>query len=540
MDSTSEKKQIDDQMADLPQSQKYIEGSSFQVFDLTSNDVDSCSSPTPNRSTIDSEFVANQIPPSENKVSSSPNVTRLKYTIDSVATGTNKEPSVCDSFVAHNSSIASPRLIQRNLPYNQSHNRFNTMNKFGQHRFLMLWNLYKHDWFHVMLRWPTMLSVLFFIGVWTTIILVFAGVYMGVDRINPDVDCGLAPNAAQEGPIQWYTAFAFSLETCTTVGYGLPGSSSAFFQNCPEVQISIYFQMIFSMFFNAFLLTFFYVRIARCEKRAYQVVFTDKAVIRRDQTDEGRLKFECKVYDADSKHPVVEAHVRMYVVHCNSANRHYLPLRIMVPNDDLGAKLCTSIPSHVQHNIDLYSPLLPPRFRPNLRYPDFPVANCSGLSLREVDSYTGNREGILCPVCGESYGTFERLENHVKYNRMIENYCGIPPVVMKTQTHHFLTDEVLTQFKNSISLEKLTYEDLSKYFSELKLEVVVLVEGIDPLTSGTFQALHSYQAEDIIYGGKFAVAFTHENEVDFELFQTIELVEAPFVNPSDVNEDDAK
>ena len=32
---------------------------------------------------------------------------------------------------------------------------------------------------------------------------------------------------------------------------------------------------------------------------------------------------------------------------------------------------------------------------------------------------------------------------------------------------------------------------------ETRMEVVVLIEGVDPLTSHTVQAFHSYKAEDI-------------------------------------------
>ena len=76
-------------------------------------------------------------------------------------------------------------------------------------------------------------------------------------------------------------AFAFSLETTTTVGYGLPGSSNAFFEGCPELQVVIYFQMLMSILFNAFLFAFFFARVARCETRGIQVVFSQKAIIKR-------------------------------------------------------------------------------------------------------------------------------------------------------------------------------------------------------------------------------------------------------------------
>jgi hypothetical protein len=69
------------------------------------------------------------------------------------------------------------------------------------------------------------------------------------------VDCGLGgPDGAL---ITNYGAFAFSLETCTMVGYGLPGGTNTFFENYPEIQTGIYFQMLLSMISNAFVFAFF-------------------------------------------------------------------------------------------------------------------------------------------------------------------------------------------------------------------------------------------------------------------------------------------
>ena len=66
---------------------------------------------------------------------------------------------------------------------------------------------------------------------------------MYVDRENPQENCGLGEVGE---PILFHGAFAFALETATTVGYGLPNGTNAFFLNCPDLQIAIYFQMLFS------------------------------------------------------------------------------------------------------------------------------------------------------------------------------------------------------------------------------------------------------------------------------------------------------
>ena len=143
-------------------------------------------------------------------------------------------------------------------------------------------------------------------------IIIFSFVYMLADAVQPDVDCGLTDPDDNYQTIPFSSAFAFSLETATTVGYGLPGSSNAFFEGCPELQVVIYMQMLYSLLFNAFLFAFFFARLSRAENRGIQVIFGDKAIIRKD--DDGRWTFNVRIYDCDPRHPLVEAHVRFYAI----------------------------------------------------------------------------------------------------------------------------------------------------------------------------------------------------------------------------------
>jgi hypothetical protein len=110
------------------------------------------------------------------------------------------------------SSVFLPRLVERNLTYHQSKNNMSVNNINGKR---MIWPLLLSDWFHVLLRVPFQFSIIGLLFLWTSMILLFAGFYVWVDKSYENADCGLGDPG---DPIAWGTAFAFSLETCTTVG----------------------------------------------------------------------------------------------------------------------------------------------------------------------------------------------------------------------------------------------------------------------------------------------------------------------------------
>lgn len=179
--------------------------------------------------------------------------------------------------------LLPPRLVLRNLPFDQSRNIVQVRHNQGCWKMMFLVG---HDWFHVLLRRPTYQSLLFLLSIWTFSILVFAGFYMAVDRQDPTVSCGLGEVGS---PILWHGAFAFSLETATTVGYTLPTSSYAFFDRCPSLQVAIFFQMVYSMLFNALVIAFFYSRVAKSESRSIQVLFSGRAIV---SVASGQVRFQ--------------------------------------------------------------------------------------------------------------------------------------------------------------------------------------------------------------------------------------------------------
>jgi hypothetical protein len=239
--------------------------------------------------------------------------------------------------------------------------------------------------------------------------------------------------------------------------------------------------MVWSMMFNAFLFAFFYSRLAKCDSRGAQVVLSKKAIV---SMVDGVIRFQVRCYDVDAANPVVEAHCRMYAV--TKQRPVPRPLRILQPDDEMGAMLFLSVPSVVSHQIDLYSILHPPH--------PTPVAP-AGLNLRQADSLNGSRDDVICPVCGESYGTYKRWRNHVMFSRIVEEKDDYPV----QGTHLGLDPKDFEPTEPIKFIPTQNTDELKEYFENELAEVICVVEGIEPISSGTFAALQSYRIEDIVF-----------------------------------------
>ena len=199
---------------------------------------------------------------------------------------------------------------------------------------------------------------------------------------------------------------------------------------------------------------------------------------------DGQIRFQVRVYDVDAAHPIVEAHVRLFAVTKDRPVPR--PLRLLQPNDEFGGMLFLSVPTVIAHHVDVYSLLHPPV--------DTPVRP-SGLVLRSVDSETCNREDIVCQVCGESYGSYDRWRTHVLYQRIIEEKDGFPIA----STHLSLSRADFAPLSQKDPPPATVLKNIESYFESEISEVICVVEGIEPVVSGTFSALQSYRFEDIIF-----------------------------------------
>ena len=105
-----------------------------------------------------------------------------------------------------------PRLVVRNFPFNQSKNILQVEHDHG----LKITRLTQYDFFHVLLRLPTFVTVLVLVILSTASSLFFAAMYYAVDPDEAGTDCRLR---SFDKPILFATAFANSIQTASGVGY---------------------------------------------------------------------------------------------------------------------------------------------------------------------------------------------------------------------------------------------------------------------------------------------------------------------------------
>ena len=117
------------------------------------------------------------------------------------------------SVLSHAQSMKKPpRLVVRNFPFNQSRNILQVEHNQG----LKITRLTQYDFFHVLLRLPTMLTVFVLVILSTANSLFFAAMFYAVDPDEAGTDCRLR---SFDKPILYATAFANSIQTASGVGY---------------------------------------------------------------------------------------------------------------------------------------------------------------------------------------------------------------------------------------------------------------------------------------------------------------------------------
>lgn len=387
-------------------------------------------------------------------------------------------------------------------------------------------SLFLADSYHFVLDLPWRRFLLLFCLVYNLSFVGFAVIYKAACK-----HCEL-------GCESFYDALFLSVETMTTVGFGVP---DPYFKSCPWLVTVIITQCMLGTFLDSTLVGIVYQKISAGGRRSATILFSDKAVI---QTVGGANYFMFQVCEM-RRLQLVECQVRCYLFTRpfgvtpeeaaaeEDVGVEMRPMRLEQPDDALGAMLLLVLPTAVVHRIDEWSPLrgespVPansgsrrlsvaqdsPR-APWSSLPAVPGSPAPGARLaapaspggganarlgaprtlvppqRASEADAGVRNAVWCEACGECFQRVEQLRRHVAY--LTRPGAGDDPA-------HAALLERLPKEASAQEVRQQVQSYLRTHFAE----VVCLIDGIDPLTSSNVQARHSYVATDIVWDSRFA------------------------------------
>ena len=179
--------------------------------------------------------------------------------------------------------------------------------------------------------------------------LVFGSIWWGiyVHRRNQGIMC-------IEKVSSWTSAFLFSLETQTTIGYG----GRQITPECPEGVICLIIQCIIGLLISSTMLGLVFAKVSRPHKRSSSIMFSRKAVI---GPRDGKLYLMFRVADV-RKRQLIESHINVFLIRRHVTKegekigcyRHSLD--VTFDGDEDGEKIFLFAPVVVQHEIKEGSP----------------------------------------------------------------------------------------------------------------------------------------------------------------------------------------
>ena len=260
-----------------------------------------------------------------------------------------------------------------------------------------------------------------------------------------------------------------SLQIQSTVGFAAP-SRDHWARNW-KVVLLITMHSITTVLFNIFLLGTLFARLSSAKNRAITVKVSSCAVIRpvtsfgakRDLSDTlfpnnaatiPVLEFRVGEF---RRHQLLNLNVSVYFfTHLKGKLFHREKLNIF---PDKGVFL--AVPTEIKHVLDSSSPF----------------AQFLMLSAATTNS-------VFCKTCGESFETLDQLKLHVNFVHAADVHGPESP------------DQQIpiTMEQIAIGLQRVT----NMYF-----EIIVLIEGTEPITGSPIQIRHSFNIEDIKIGMVF-------------------------------------
>ncbi|XP_075053347.1 G protein-activated inward rectifier potassium channel 2 [Mixophyes fleayi] len=202
------------------------------------------------------------------------------------------------------------------------------------------------------LKWRFNLFI--FVLVYTVTWLFFGMIWWLIAYIRGDLDHLQDKdwNPCVDNLNGFVSAFLFSIETETTIGYGY----RVITDKCPEGIILLLVQSVLGSIVNAFMVGCMFVKISQPKKRAETLVFSTNAVI---SMRDGKLCLMFRVGDLRNSH-IVEASIRAKLIKSKQTKEgEFIPLNqtdINVGYDTGDDRLFLVSPLIICHEINEHSP----------------------------------------------------------------------------------------------------------------------------------------------------------------------------------------
>lgn len=213
---------------------------------------------------------------------------------------------------------------------------------------------YLSDLFTTLVDLKWRFNLLVFTMVYTITWLFFGFIWWLIAYIRGDLDHLEDENwiPCVENLSGFVSAFLFSIETETTIGYGY----RVITEKCPEGIILLLIQAILGSIVNAFMVGCMFVKISQPKKRAETLMFSNNAVI--SMRDE-KLCLMFRVGDLRNSH-IVEASIRAKLIKSKQTKEgEFIPLNqtdINVGFDTGDDRLFLVSPLIISHEINEKSP----------------------------------------------------------------------------------------------------------------------------------------------------------------------------------------
>ncbi|XP_030369726.1 G protein-activated inward rectifier potassium channel 3 isoform X2 [Scaptodrosophila lebanonensis] len=295
------------------------------------------------------------------------------------------------------------------------------------------------------------ISWAFFGFIWWTIAFAHNDLeYIKLRNTQPELIVNMTHTVCVTEVSSMMTAFLYSVETQTTIGYG----NRFVTEECPEAIFTMCIQCITGVFIQAFMVGIVFAKLSRPKKRAQTLLFSRNAVIcHRD----GSPCLMFRVGDMRKSH-IIEAHVRAQIIRKKVTKEgEVLPFyqqELHVGADGGEDRLMFIWPTTIVHKIDRSSPLY--------------MLSASDM-LKERFEVVVMLEGVI-----ESTGMTTQARSSYLPSEVLWGHRFVNVVSFRKETGEYEVDYTL--FNNTYDVD--TPLCSAKQLDELKLEYTKTAKSV--------------------------------------------------------------